>query len=66
MTSGHFVDKVLIAIPVYNEARFIKETIESALAQGTQILVSDNASMDGTSEICQEYAKKGDISYIRH
>ena len=66
MTSGHFVDKVLIAIPVYNEARFIRETIESALAQGTQILVSDNASTDGTSEICQEYAKKGDISYIRH
>jgi hypothetical protein len=25
MISGHFADKVLIAVPVYNEARFIRE-----------------------------------------
>jgi len=25
MISGHFADKVLIAVPVYNEVRFIRE-----------------------------------------
>ncbi|MDR2529095.1 MAG: glycosyltransferase family 2 protein [Synergistaceae bacterium] len=56
-------DKVTIGIPVYNEARFIRETLESAIIQGVTVSVSDNASTDGTSEICQEYADKGLIQY---
>jgi glycosyltransferase involved in cell wall biosynthesis len=59
-------DKVTIGIPVYNEVRFIRETLESAIIQGVTVIVSDNASTDGTSEICREYANKGLIQYIRH
>ncbi len=58
-------DKVTIGIPVYNEVRFIRETLESAIIQGATVIVSDNASTDGTSEICREYADRGLIKYIR-
>lgn len=43
--------KVSVCIPVYNGERFIKETIEMVLAQdyeNIEVLVSDNASTDGT------------------
>jgi glycosyltransferase involved in cell wall biosynthesis len=59
-------NKVTIGIPVYNEVRFIRETLESAIIQGVTVIVSDNASTDETSEICREYADKGLIQYIRH
>ncbi len=50
---------VSIAIPVYNEAKFIKHTLNSVVEQeADEIIISDNASTDGTSEICQEYAHK--------
>lgn len=58
-------EQVTIGIPVYNEISFIEETIESALIQGVKVFVSDNASTDGTSRICQEYAEKGLIDYVR-
>lgn len=60
---------VTIGIPCYNEARFIKRTIKAALAAQDvdKILICDNASDDGTSEICQRYANANPkIHYIRH
>ncbi len=53
--------KVSILIPVYNRENFIAECIESALAQtysDIEVVVVDNASTDGTWEICQKYAEK--------
>jgi glycosyltransferase involved in cell wall biosynthesis len=50
---------VTIGIPVFNGARFIRQAIESVLAQSFtdfELLISDNASLDGTAEICAEYA----------
>lgn len=59
--------KTTIGIPVYNEIRFIERTIMSALGQADQIVISDNASTDGTSELCQEYAEKyPEIKYFRY
>lgn len=46
--------KVTIMIPTYNQARFIREAIESALAQtypNLEIIVGDDASTDDTPEI---------------
>ncbi len=59
--------KVSIGIPVYNEIQFINNTLHSAVQQDAeQIVISDNASTDGTSEICQEYAAKyNNITYYR-
>jgi len=54
---------------VYNEEKYIREAIESLLAQtflDFTLLISDNASTDKTQEICQEYAKKDSrIVYVR-
>jgi glycosyltransferase involved in cell wall biosynthesis len=57
---------VSILIPVYNEINFIRRTLESVIGEADEILISDNASTDGTSEICDEFAKKyPEITYIR-
>ncbi len=61
---------VSIGIPVYNGERFIRETLDSIVGQtfeNTEIIISDNASIDGTEEICREYAGKDRrIRYVRN
>ncbi len=52
---------VSILIPVYNRKTFIGACIESSLVQtytNIEVVVVDNASTDGTWEICQQYAAK--------
>ncbi len=53
---------VSICIPAYNAAPFIAATLESALAQDyprIEIIVSDDASSDGTPEIVAGFASRG-------
>lgn len=60
---------VSIGIPVYNAESSIAACIESALTQdytNFEILISDNASSDATSEICKKFQNKdGRIRYFR-
>jgi glycosyltransferase involved in cell wall biosynthesis len=52
---------VSIGMPVYNGERFIRHALDSLLAQDYakfELIISDNASMDGTQEICMEYAAR--------
>ena len=52
---------VSILIPVYNRAGIIAETLSSALAQtfeNIEVVVVDNASVDGTWEVICAYAEK--------
>lgn len=59
--------KTTIAIPAYNEEKYIGKTIDSALGQADEIIISDNASTDATADICQEYITKYPyIKYIRN
>lgn len=59
--------KVTIGIPVYNEIRFIENTLRSVVGQADEIIISDNASTDGTSDICRQFAEKyPEIRYFRH
>ena len=55
---------VSVVIPVYNRARTVKDAVESALAQKCDfpfnVIVVDNHSDDGTSEILEELASKDD------
>jgi len=52
--------KISIGLPVYNGQRFIKKKLDTILAQSYtnfELIISDNASTDLTSKICEEYAK---------
>jgi len=60
---------VSIGVPVYNGAKFLRESLDSLLAQDYthfEMIISDNASGDATGEICREYAARDPrIRYIR-
>ena len=50
---------VSIGLPVFNGAKHIRYALDSILAQtldDIEVIISDNASTDGTDEICQNYA----------
>jgi glycosyltransferase involved in cell wall biosynthesis len=52
---------VSVVIPTYNQAGFVKDTIDSVLVQdypNLQIIVTDDGSTDGTTQIIQDYAKQ--------
>lgn len=52
---------VSIGMPVYNEARWIRQSLDALLTQtfeDFELIISDNASTDGTWEILKEYAAK--------
>lgn len=61
--------KVSLGLPVYNEERYLRETLDSILNQDFgdfELIVSDNASTDATEEICWQYAQKdARIRYVR-
>lgn len=57
------MDKALISVivPVYNTADFLSQCLESILRQTyerLEIIVIDDGSVDGSSEIAEEYARK--------
>ena len=55
-----------IGIPTYNEEKYIKQTILSCIDQAGVVVVSDNASTDGTEKICRELAEKyPNLLYVR-
>lgn len=53
---------VSVCLITYNQAKFIREAIESVLMQQTsfdfEVILADDYSSDGTREIVQEYARK--------
>lgn len=56
-----------IIIPSYNQGQYIRETIESCLAQDyrpIEILVIDGASTDGTLEVLEEYRNRSEVRWI--
>ena len=63
------MSKVAIGLPVRNGANYLAAAIESILAQtygDFDVLISDNASIDGTEQICRAYAKRDRrIRYMR-
>jgi glycosyltransferase involved in cell wall biosynthesis len=67
-TNNH-VPAVSIGMPVYNGEKYIREALDSLLAQtftDFDLIISDNCSTDSTSIICKEYASRDTrIRYIR-
>ena len=60
---------VSIGMPVFNNKNTISQAIETILNQSFkdfELIISDNASTDGTEDICRGYAQKDSrIIYIR-
>jgi glycosyltransferase involved in cell wall biosynthesis len=53
--------KVSVIVPIYNQAPFIRETVDSVLSQdygNIELVLSDDGSTDGTTEILREYAAR--------
>jgi glycosyltransferase involved in cell wall biosynthesis len=60
--SGEFPVTASVVIPVYNRVKTVKDAVESALAQQCDfpfnVIVVDNHSTDGTTELLEEIAVK--------
>jgi glycosyltransferase involved in cell wall biosynthesis len=53
--------RVSLGMPVYNAQRFLREVLDSILAQtfgDFELIISDNGSTDATEVICREYAAR--------
>ena len=53
--------KISVIVPIYNQAPFIRETVDSVLGQGypnVELVLSDDGSTDGTTDILREYAAR--------
>ena len=63
------IPKVSIGMPAYNSEQWISVAIDSLLEQDYsdfELIISDNASTDGTGEICRDYAARDTrIRYYR-
>ena len=61
--------RVSVLIPVFNAERYLKQAVESALAQqetGEVILVEDG-SIDGSLQVCYELTEKHDnVILLQH
>lgn len=61
--------RLSVVIPTYNRVAYLKQTIESALQQDYddfEIVVSDNASTDGTQELLCQYTVHPAVRYFRN
>lgn len=70
MTNHKSQPLVSIGMPVYNGEKYIRQALDSLLAQDFkdfELIISDNASTDCTAEICQEYLVRDQrIKYHRN
>jgi glycosyltransferase involved in cell wall biosynthesis len=62
--------KVVIGMPVFNGENFVAEAVASILGQSMgdwRLVIADNASTDGTEEICRAFAQRDRrVEYHRH
>ncbi|MBK8270881.1 MAG: glycosyltransferase family 2 protein [Planctomycetes bacterium] len=55
--------RLLVAIPVFNEQRYVADVLGKIIEQGHDVLVIDDGSTDGTPDILRQF---DGISVIRH
>ncbi|MCB7137033.1 glycosyltransferase family 2 protein [Cellulosimicrobium marinum] len=62
--------RVSVCLPVYNGERYLDETLRSVREQtfaDLEVVLNDNASTDGTQEICRAHAAEDPrVRYVRH
>ncbi len=63
------IPRVTIGIPVHNGEKYIREALDSVVAQtfeDYEVIISDNASDDGTQSICTDYRDRYPrMTYVR-
>jgi glycosyltransferase involved in cell wall biosynthesis len=63
------VPRLTIGLPVYNGEKYLAESLDSLLGQSYEdfeLIITDNASTDGTAEICHRYARQDSrVRYVR-
>ena len=64
------IPRISVGMPVYNASRHLKRSIQSILGQTVtdlELVISDNASTDGSEEICREAAAADPrVRYVRN
>jgi glycosyltransferase involved in cell wall biosynthesis len=51
---------VSVGMPVYNDSKYVRTALDALRAQTLtdfEVIISDNASTDGTRDICEEYVR---------
>jgi glycosyltransferase involved in cell wall biosynthesis len=63
------VPRLSIGLPVYNGESYLAQSLDALLGQSYgdfELIISDNASTEGTADICRRYGKKDSrIRYFR-
>jgi len=61
--------RLTVGLPVYNGEKYLAESLDALLGQSYaefELVISDNASTDGTADICRQYEKQDSrIRYFR-
>lgn len=61
---------ITVGVPVYNGERYLEQTLQALRNQDCEsyeVIICDNASTDGTEEICRRYCAADDrFSYLRN
>lgn len=61
--------RLTIGLPVYNGEKYVAESMEALLGQSFtdfELIISDNASTDGTGDICRRFEKQDSrVRYFR-
>jgi glycosyltransferase involved in cell wall biosynthesis len=61
--------RLTIGLPVYNGEKYVAESLDALLGQtyaDFELIISDNASTDGTADICHRYVQQDPrVRYIR-
>nr|WP_249641571.1 glycosyltransferase family 2 protein [Lactobacillus gasseri] len=61
--------KVSVIIPVYNDEKYLRQCVDSVLAQtysDLEIILVDDGSTDHTPEICEKYREKYNQIRVLH
>lgn len=61
--------KISVIVPVYNTESYLRECVDSILAQDYQnmeVILVDDASTDGSGQICDDYGHKDERVHVVH
>jgi len=59
--------KISVIVPVYNKEAYLRECVDSILAQdyrNMEVILVDDASTDGSGDICDSYGRKERVQVI--